>query len=46
MKSIIHKQTTGLKRDTTDKYYTCIEVVELCMKSIQAYVQPTIRYMY
>ena len=40
MANTIHnEQTTGLKRDTTDKYYTSNEAVALCMSHIQTHIQ-------
>lgn len=35
------KQTTGLNRTTTDKYYTKPIVVELCLQYIKTYLQIT-----
>jgi hypothetical protein len=37
--TVYSEQTTGLKRDTTDKYYTSNETVELCMSNIQNHIQ-------
>ena len=34
-----NKQTTGLSRNTIDKYYTKPEVVELCLKFVRQYIQ-------
>lgn len=33
------KQDTGLKRDTTDKYYTKNDIVEICKKEIKKYLK-------
>ena len=33
-----NKQTKGLKRNTIDKYYTKNNIVELCLTSIQKYL--------
>jgi hypothetical protein len=33
------KQTTGLKRNTTDKYYTNCNIVNYCFENIKKYIQ-------
>lgn len=37
-KDIVIKQNTGLKRDTTDKYYTKLNIVEDCKVQIEKYI--------
>ena len=40
MENVVYSdQTTGLKRDTTDKYYTSNKTVEFCMSNIQNHIQ-------
>lgn len=39
MQSKIIKQDTGLKRNTTDKYYTNLDIVENCKKDIIKYIK-------
>ena len=37
-KNTLSKQTTGLKRETTDKFYTKKEIVEACIDYLKCFI--------